>query len=166
MNHEEEPTLRPCAPEDAEFLYQVYASTRQEELTRVPWGDAEKEAFLRMQFHAQHTHYHTYYTDADYQIVVLTGVPVGRLYVQRSATEIVLMDIALLPGVRGRGFGTKLIRAVLEEADRTGKMTSLYVEQFNPAMQLYTRLGFNRIKEEGIYWRMERQPPEDPTFGT
>jgi len=163
---QEEPTLRPCEPEDAEFLYRVYASTRQEELAQVPWSDTEREAFLRMQFHAQHTHYHTHYADADYQIILLAGVPIGRLYVDRSATEIILMDIALLPNLRGGGIGTKLIRAVLEEADHAGIMTSLYVEQSNPAMRLYKRLGFQQIKDEGIYWRMERQPPNVAALGS
>lgn len=148
--------LRPCVPEDVEFLYQVYASTRQEELKRVPWSDTQKEEFLRMQFHAQDTHYHTHYADADYAIVLLAGTPIGRIYVHRTADEISLMDISLLPPMRGGGLGTRLIQALLEEADRTGKLSSLYVEQYNPAMRLYTRLGFTRIKEEGVYWRMER----------
>lgn len=159
MNQAEELTARPCEPADDEFLYRVYASTRQEELTRVPWSEAEKEAFLRMQFHAQHTHYHTHYPDADYQVLLRAGEPIGRIYVDRLPAEINLMDIALLPEWRGKGLGTGLICALLEEADRTGKMTSLYVEQYNPAMRLYTRLGFHKIKEEGIYWRMERPVP-------
>jgi len=156
----EEVVLRPSVPEDAEFLFQVYASTRQEELAQVPWSEEEKEAFLRMQSHAQHTHYRNHYADVDYLVIERDGTPIGRLYVQRSAEEIILMDIALLPRMRGQGLGTRLIRALLEEADRTGKMMSLYVEQFNPAMRLYTRMGFTRIKEEGVYWRMERQPQE------
>ena len=158
MNHGEGLRLRPCAAVDAEFLYRVYVSTRQEELAQVPWDDAAKEAFLRMQFHAQDTHYHTHYADADYQIVEQAGVPIGRLYVQRSTPEMILMDIALLPDWRGKGLGTKMICALVDEADLAGKITSLHVEQFNPAMRLYTRLGFVRFKEEGIYCRMERQP--------
>jgi ribosomal protein S18 acetylase RimI-like enzyme len=166
MDPGEELTLRPCLPEEGEFLYQVYASTREEELARVPWNDAEKDAFLRMQFHAQHTHYHTHYADADYQIILRSGVPIGRIYVHRAADEISLMDIALLPAWRGCGIGTRLIRAVLDEADRAGTLTSLYVELSNPAMRLYSRLGFTRIKEEGLYWRMERQPPEVAAAGS
>src|SRR3712207_8583920 len=40
-------------PSDDEFLLDVYASTRSEELAPVPWTDEQKRAFLRMQFDAQ-----------------------------------------------------------------------------------------------------------------
>ena len=50
-------TLRPVAVADDAFLYSVYASTRAEEMTRVPWTPEQKEAFLRMQFTAQKQHY-------------------------------------------------------------------------------------------------------------
>ena len=76
-------TLRPIAPADEQFLYQVYASTRQEELAQVPWSDAQKEAFLRMQFAAQHLHYQQHYADAAFSILELQGEPIGRLYVAR-----------------------------------------------------------------------------------
>jgi hypothetical protein len=46
-------TLRLVEPDDGEFLYRVYASTRQEELSQTDWDEARKGAFLRMQFDAQ-----------------------------------------------------------------------------------------------------------------
>jgi hypothetical protein len=52
------PGLRPAGPGDAEWLYRIYASTRDEELAVVPWDAAAKEAFLRMQFAAQDSCYH------------------------------------------------------------------------------------------------------------
>ncbi len=50
-------TLRPIQPADQEFLYQVYASTRTEELAVTDWNEEQKQSFLRMQFNAQHRHY-------------------------------------------------------------------------------------------------------------
>ena len=38
-------TRRPVLEGDREFLYRVYASTRQEELAVVPWTDDERDAF-------------------------------------------------------------------------------------------------------------------------
>ena len=46
-------TLRPIGPDDEAFLYRVYASTREEELAPLGWNEAQKTAFLRMQFTAQ-----------------------------------------------------------------------------------------------------------------
>ncbi len=46
--------FRPIRPDDEAFLYEVYASTRTEELAVVDWDDTQKAAFLHMQFAAQH----------------------------------------------------------------------------------------------------------------
>jgi hypothetical protein len=46
----------------------------------------QKDAFLRMQFHAQHTYYHQQFPDAAYDVVESDGVPVGRLDVGRAMT--------------------------------------------------------------------------------
>jgi ribosomal protein S18 acetylase RimI-like enzyme len=150
--------LRPVEPGDEEFLYRVYAGTRTEELAVVAWDDAAKEAFLRMQFTAQDRHYHDQMPDASYEVVLVDGEPAGRLYVDRRANEIHVVDIALLPEHRGRGLGTRLMREVLAEADAAGTRVTIYVERFNPALRLYERLGFSRISEEGVYLLLERQP--------
>ena len=42
----------------------MYASTRQEELARTGWGEAQREAFLRQQFDAQSSYYRENYTEA------------------------------------------------------------------------------------------------------
>ena len=46
--------FRPIRPDDAAFLYEVYASTRTEELALVDWDEAHTAAFLHMQCAAQH----------------------------------------------------------------------------------------------------------------
>ena len=46
-------TLRLARPEDRDFLFSVYASTRADEMAMVPWGDAQKAGFLAQQFGAQ-----------------------------------------------------------------------------------------------------------------
>ena len=47
-------SLHPLRPDDAACLYEVYASTRLDELAMVEWDDAQKAAFLHMQCTAQH----------------------------------------------------------------------------------------------------------------
>jgi hypothetical protein len=91
--------LRAFAPHDLEFLYRVYAASRDAEMALLAdWSEARKEEFLRFQFEAQHRHYQEHYPDARYDVIVLEGDDVGRLYVARMRNEIRLMDIALLPG--------------------------------------------------------------------
>lgn len=152
--------LRPMNSKDHEFLFRVYASTRQEELADVPWTAEQKEAFLRSQFDLQHQHYQKYYEDAAFDIILCDGEPAGRLYVHRSPEEIRIVDIALLPEHRGSGIGSRLLHEVLTEADGAGKRVSIHVEQFNRAMRLYERLGFTKQEEVGVYYRMEWSPVE------
>ena len=147
--------FRPAEPADQEFLYRVYASTRTEELAIVPWDDAQKEAFLRMQFNAQHTYYHAEYPDAAYQVILADGEPIGRLYVHRPPNEISIIDIALLPEHRRAGIGRSLLTDLLAEGKATGKPVRIHVEKENPALNLYERLGFTKIGDTGVYWYME-----------
>ena len=98
--------LRPIVPEDHSFLLAVYASTREPELAAVPWDAAQKAAFVRMQFDAQHAYYQEHYAGAAFDVILVDGQPAGRLYVAREDDEIRIVDIALLPGYCNRGIGT------------------------------------------------------------
>ncbi len=149
------PRLRAATPEDEQFLRAVYAGTRAEELAQVPWTDEQKRAFTNMQFAAQDAHYRRYYPSAQYSIIELQGVPAGRLYVVRSEKEILIIDIALLPEHRRAGIGTKLLRELQDEAHTAGKVLTIHVEKFNPALRLYQRLGFQQIEDKGVYLLLE-----------
>jgi len=60
--------FRPIQPDAAAFLYEVYASTRTEELALVDWDDTQKAAFLHMQFAAQHQFYQERYPEQERQL--------------------------------------------------------------------------------------------------
>jgi ribosomal protein S18 acetylase RimI-like enzyme len=151
-------TLRAITPDDEALLYRIYASTRADEMALVAWDDAQKEAFVRMQFTAQHSHYQQHYPDAAFDIILVNGQPAGRLYVDRWPKEIRIVDIALLPEYRNAGIGTRLLKGILEEAAQAGKLVSIHVERFNTAMRLYERLGFSTVGEHGVYYLMEWVP--------
>jgi ribosomal protein S18 acetylase RimI-like enzyme len=149
------PRLRAATPEDEQFLRAVYASTRAEELARVSWSDEQKRAFTDMQFDAQNADYRRNYPEAQYSIIEVQGVPAGRLYVDRCAKQIHIIDIALQPQYRRAGIGTKLLRELQDEARTAGKTLTIHVEKFNPALRLYKRLGFQQIEDKGIYLFLE-----------
>ena len=137
----------------------MYASTREDELRAVPWTSAQVEQFLRSQFELQHRDYHENYPDAEYDVLLVDGEPAGRLYIRRTADEVHVLDIALLPEFQRRGIGTALLRELVDEAATAGKVARVYVERTNPALALYARLGFEPVREHGIYLLMERPPP-------
>jgi ribosomal protein S18 acetylase RimI-like enzyme len=149
-------SLRPAGPEDEAFLYQLYCSTRVEEMAAWDWNSAQQEAFLKMQFRAQQHHYQSQEAEPDHSIITKDGRPIGRLIVMRSAPEILLADIALLPECRGAGIGTALIEELFDEARESGKPVTLHVEKSNlAAARLYERLGFVTTGESGFHNRME-----------
>ncbi|MBC8424807.1 GNAT family N-acetyltransferase [bacterium] len=144
-------TLRPATPDDRSFLERVYAESRAAELEATGWPDDEKDAFCRGQFAAQDSHYRTYYPDCEYLVVERDGEPVGRLYRERRADEIRIVDIALLADARGHGLGGRLMRRILDEAAAADLMVRIHVERTNPARRLYDRLGFELVEEGDVY---------------
>lgn len=154
--------LRPVEPGDEEFLYRVYASTREAELAQTGWDETQRAAFLRMQFDAQSSHYEEHYGGAEFSVILFDGTPVGRLYVARWREEIRIVDIALLPEHRGMGIGTRLLRGLVSESETSGMHLSIHVERFNPALRFYERLGFRVTADKGVYLLMER-PSEAAT---
>jgi len=151
--------LRPITDDDRDFLFRLYASTRAEELRGVDWSDAQKEAFLRMQFDAQHHAYTTNYPGAEFSVVLVDGVPAGRLYLHQREDELRIVDVALMPAYRGRGLGGALLRQVQQRAQALGLAARIHVELYNPAQRLYARLGFVKIGESGVYHLLEWKPP-------
>ncbi|MBY6204410.1 GNAT family N-acetyltransferase [Halomonas denitrificans] len=143
---------------DREFLRDLYASTRAEELAPVPWPEAEKQQFLTRQFEAQHAHYRENLPDADYLLLEIAGEPAGRIYLDERHDEIRLVDMALLPEHRGAGIGSGLLRTVIEAAVESGRTVRLHVERHNPAWRLYDRFGFVELEDRGVYRFMEWRP--------
>lgn len=151
--------LRPVdAVTDRELLVRVYRSTREEELSAVPWSAEELDAFIRMQFAAQDRYWSAQRPAAERSVVVVDGADAGRLYVDRTPQEIRIVDIALLPEQRGRGAGGALLRSILDESDRTGVPVTIHVEKGNRARSLYARLGFRPVADAGAYDLHERRP--------
>lgn len=150
--------LRPATEADDEFLLTVYASTRAEELARVPWTQEQKDAFLRMQFTAQKRHYAAEYPHASHDIIAVDGEPVGRIYLDRRGEGFHILDITVLSQRRNAGIGSRLLRRVLEEARQAGRQVTIYVESFNPSLRLFQRLGFQKAEEKGFQLLMRWQP--------
>jgi GNAT superfamily N-acetyltransferase len=156
--------FRPVVAGDADFLGELYASTRWEEIAATGWPDAQKRAFLAQQFGFQTADWARGFPHAARQLILVEGAPAGRLYVNRSAADRALnvIDIALLPAWRGRGIGTRIFHGLVAEAEALGWKISLHVEPQNPARRLYARLGFAPVRDTGVYLLLERAPLSAP----
>ena len=156
-------SLRPFQPEDEEFLVKLYGSTREAELAMVPWDAAQREAFVRAQMTAQLRHYQSEYPRAIHQIIELDGRSIGRIYVDRRPDEIRILDITLLPENRGKGVGSPLIQALMDEAAQTRRKLTIHLEAFGPGSRshsLFARLGFKPTESHGFHTLFARAPEQ------
>ncbi|MCC5809399.1 MAG: GNAT family N-acetyltransferase [Ectothiorhodospiraceae bacterium] len=140
-------------------LQDMYGETRRGELQSVPWSDAQKQAFVAMQFQAQDAHYRKNYPGAALCVILVDGKRAGRYYVYRSETEIRLMDIIVAKHFRRRGIARALLEELIDEAEQSGLPLTLHVEPDNPILPFYRALGFvARGETGGVYQFMERTP--------
>jgi GNAT superfamily N-acetyltransferase len=151
-------TVRPEQPQDETFLFELYASTRQEELAAWSWPPEMRKAFLTMQFKASQGYYSAF-PGAEFQIVLLDGAKAGRLVVHRTPEALRLVDIALLPQFRNTGIGTALLRRIFDEAAATKKPLRLQVLRGARAERFYHRLGFVKTGETETHLEMEWRAP-------
>lgn len=148
-------TLRPVEESDREFLLRVYAGTRAQELALVPWTPAQKDSFVSQQFAAQTEQYAASHPQASHRIICRDGEPAGRLYVDRRAEEIHILDITVVPESRNTGVGSSVIGEILREADQAGKAVTIYVESFNPSLAWFKRRGFRELSVSGFHALLE-----------
>jgi ribosomal protein S18 acetylase RimI-like enzyme len=150
--------LVPARPEDDAFLYATYASTRAKELALTGWAPDQKEQFLHMQYDAQRRSYAIQLPHAEYSLILCGETPVGRLILDQTPEEIHIVDVALLTQFRRQGIGAILMERIMNEAAQTQRTVRLHVEQFNPALPWYQKLGFLTVSHGPVYAEMVWRP--------
>jgi ribosomal protein S18 acetylase RimI-like enzyme len=151
-------TLRPVTEADQDFLLTAYASTRAAEMAMVPWSAEQKDTFVKAQFAAQTSHYAAAYPGASHEIICCDGVAAGRLYLDRRAQELHILDVIVLPQFRNAGIGSFVLGQVLEEAGKSGQPVTIYVESFNPSFGLFRKLGFQLSSQDGFQCLLRWSP--------
>jgi GNAT superfamily N-acetyltransferase len=151
--------LQKITNDDRDALLSIYASTRADELALTNWSEAQKNIFIESQFEAQRIHYEKYYSGAEFLLILSEEKTAGRLYLH-ATDQLRIVDISFLPSFRNLGYGTFILKSIQTLAVNMELPLSIHVEQFNPALRLYQRLGFI-IKEtvNSIYFLMEWNPP-------
>jgi len=155
--------MRPVTEADLLFLASLYASTRAEEVAATGWPPEMQRAFLDQQHRAQHQHYRSAYPDAEWLIVEKDSAPLGRICLAERDSELLLIDISLVPEQRGAGLGGALLADLMALAAAKDKRIGLHVERSNRAAELYRRLGFAIVEDLGVYLRMEWSPGASPS---
>lgn len=133
-------TLRPATPADYEFCYQLHKAAMGAAITAT-WGWDEQ---VQRAFHARAFNVHRW------QIITGGQADIGMLDAGYRPGEIYLSRIEIHPDHQGRGIGTQLISALLEEAHQEGCDLVLDVLTVNRRAQaLYARLGLREAARHG-----------------
>lgn len=148
-------TFTPVSDENIDTAVAAYGSTRELELAVVSWTPEQKAAFIRMQFNAQKMDYQSRFPEAVHSVIEVNGQPAGRLYLARLDDSLRILDITILPEKRSTGIGTQILKELMEEAKNAGKAVRIFVENFNPSLQLFQRLGYVPVEERGVHLLME-----------
>ena len=78
----------------------------------------------------------------------------GYGFVDEAVPE---LTVAVTRSSRGRGVGTRLLDELITRAHKNRiAALSLSVEEDNPALRLYDRIGFVRVGRDGNAWTMRR----------
>jgi ribosomal protein S18 acetylase RimI-like enzyme len=145
--------LRPETAADEEFRFCLFCESRPE-FALLP--AAMRETVSRQQFRAQTAGYAAQFPGASLLIVEQDGTPIGRLAVAGTAEHLHLIDIAVIPPLRGSGAGSALLLALMRQTS----ILRLHVVKTNAgALRLYLRLGFLPVAEDAAHIEMEWRAP-------
>lgn len=128
---------RKAVPSDFVFMLALRKMTMSEHLANSGMCMSDESHFDRVMVE---------YDSAE--VLELSGIPVGIVKVKRAGGKWELIQIQLLPELQGMGIGSRLIKALLAEAEHANASVGLSVLKTNPARRLYTRLGFAAIGED------------------
>jgi len=129
----------------------VFQCVRREIFAPLQLVADEEISVLHLQFEAQQRQYRSQFPDADFDVVLVDGAPVGTMYAARGPGDYVLIDISILPEHRNRGIGAKLVSELIGQARAAGKPVHAHVLRDNPAWRLWQRLGFEQTGDDGMY---------------
>jgi ribosomal protein S18 acetylase RimI-like enzyme len=159
-------TFRPAGPDDEEFLFMLYSTTRNREVEAMGLDAAQQEMFLRVQFVAQKLSYQAEFPKAAHDIIFFEGRPAGRVMTMKMEKIHRYIDLAILPEYQNLGIGARIIEDLIKESAKAGLTARLHVLKTNRARLLYERLGFIVTGEDDFNYIMEIAPDqgsENPT---
>jgi GNAT superfamily N-acetyltransferase len=132
--------LRPATPADSEFCFRLHKAAMGSYITAI-WGWDEQR---QRDFHARG------FDPGRWQIITAGGTDIGMLHVEYRPGEIYLSRIEIIPCYQGRGIGTRLISALIDEARLKDQDLVLDVLTGNTrARALYQRLGMTEVARHG-----------------
>ena len=139
-------SFRTCREHDREWLFELFAKTMSEYIAQTfgLWD----EPFHRSQFDKE-------FQPNAWQVILFREEDVGILQTEDRPNTLWISNIQIDPRFQSKGIGSKVIRSLVDKAQRAGKSVTLRVFKVNPARQLYERLGFHLTGENETHWYLD-----------
>jgi len=148
-----------AGPDEDGALFDLFRRVRGHDLGAGAWPEAIRLSTLTIQYNAQRRGYAEQCPSASTCFLTRGGERAGWAIVDRSGGAIHVVDIAVLPEVRGQGIATAALRALQDEAAREARAMTLSVHRDNAgAIRLYSRLGFKTASADDSYLYLEWRP--------
>jgi ribosomal protein S18 acetylase RimI-like enzyme len=153
-------TLRPESPlessKDELFIRQLVLETIAAELGASAWPEPMRSHLLGVQYAGRRQSHRVNYPASVSHVIEADGTDAGWLVLHTMPDEVRVVDIMVLPALRGQGIGMAVLRGILASAAASGKPVRLNVYITNhAAIRLYERLGFRRIGGDEVQHFME-----------
>jgi ribosomal protein S18 acetylase RimI-like enzyme len=146
--------LRPARLGDYAFALSLYLEGAERHLSKI--GQWNRPRIL-LKFRQG-------YKLAPAKIICAGDKPIGWIQVANFVDHMHLRQLHLIREFRGQGIGTRLVKELLQCADKLGKPVTLDVMHGNPARFLYLRLGFRQKSQNAATRQMIWRPPRGEAF--
>lgn len=150
--------LRRADAADDAFCRELYASTR-DDLRQLPMPEAVIGQLIAMQQRVHEEGQRAAYPGAEVLILEYADWPAARAVLDAGGQAWRLVDLAVLPDMRGRGLGGALLAALQRRAAGCGAGIGLSVLRSNDtALRLYLRAGFLACGGDALRHEMAWKP--------
>jgi len=142
--------LRPAEAADEWMLRALFAESLRAQLRSSALTRPEIELLIEMRFRDRAGQSRCGDCELQQSVVLIDGVAVGYLVLDRRPGETRIVDVALLAAFRGRGFGSSLLRSLQREAAGARRLLGLRVVRDTAAQHFCRRLGFREVAADEL----------------
>lgn len=144
-------SLRLMQPQDQSFAEMLFIATR-DYLYQMPLPKDQIDFLVKQQFVMQQVSYTSTFPSAETFIIEQYSQAIGKIILNNTDASLHIVDVALLVNMRGKGFGSAMLRELKKIAVQHSRPLRLAVDQQNyRAKKLYLELGFVLVESSSTH---------------